>query len=581
MSEFTMCDECLDEYDSVKDRRFHHQTICCKKCGPKYSLYDGSGKIVAGDPVAEFGRIIGSGKIGIIKGIGGMHICSRIDRITDVREWYGRAQKPFAVMVRDVKSIMRYAEPTGPELNEVMSRYRPIVLMRKKKNDLTESISPGLDNIGIFLPYAGIHHLLFELLDTDGMIMTSANIPDEPMVLTDAEAMTMNADAYLLHDQKIINRADDTVLRMHGKRTSFIRRSRGYTPSYINTRYNGKVLALGAQENIVASVACDNKIQQTQYIGDHDSYGVAEYLENAASSLMRMLNCRPDIVALDMHPGYGNRKFAKRLSEDIGADMIEVQHHWAHCASLLADNWKEEGVILALDGTGYGDDGNAWGGEVMYADHERYERLAHLQYIPLLGSEKALYDLRRLRFAVDMMNNAESKLFDGQDADVLRKMMGKSVMTSSFGRLLDTLAFSLGVCRERTYDGEPAMKMEPLLSRGRMIRGYDTGTIGKEIMTAPLFTGFGKKEKKEDIAYSVVRSVIDQMVNIACDTAVSKGLNEIGVSGGVSYNGPICDMIDDEAKKRGMAVMHHSRVPNGDGGISVGQAVIALRRLTG
>jgi hydrogenase maturation protein HypF len=259
--------------------------------------------------------------------------------------------------------------------------------------------------------------------------------------------------------------------------------------------------------------------------------------------------------------------------------MITIQHHWAHCASLFADNEKEEGVVLALDGTGYGDDGNAWGGEVMYADLEHYERIAHLQYIPLLGSEKALYDLRRLKFAVDRINGVDNELFSDNDANVLNKMMSKSVKTSSFGRLLDTLAFSLDVCKERTYDGEPAMKLEPLLSRGKLLSGYDTEIVGKEVMTAPLFTLFGKKEKIEDIAYSVVRSVIEQMVGAACDTAVSKGLSEIGVSGGVSYNGPICEMIDNAVKERGMDVMHHSRVPNGDGGISAGQALIALRRL--
>jgi hydrogenase maturation protein HypF len=216
----------------------------------------------------------------------------------------------------------------------------------------------------------------------------------------------------------------------------------------------------------------------------------------------------------------------------------------------------------------------------MYASCGSYERVAHLQYIPLLGSEKALYDLKRLKFAVDRINGIESGLFDNESAMVLDKMMKKSVKTSSFGRLLDTLAFSLGVCSERTYDGEPAMKMEPLLSRGRMINSYTTELNGNEISTAPLFALFSKNEKKEDIAYSVARSVVNCMVNAACDTAVSKGLNCIGVTGGVSYNGPICDMIDDEASKRGMGVMHHTRIPNGDGGISVGQAMVALRRLS-
>ncbi|MCL1984066.1 MAG: carbamoyltransferase HypF [Methanomassiliicoccaceae archaeon] len=579
MSEFGMCEECSNEYGSQDDRRFHHQTVCCEKCGPEYSLYDSAGKKIGGDPIAGFGKLIDSSKIGIIKGMGGMHICSRIDNVKNVRKWYGRSQKPFAVMVRDIDTMFRYADPSDTELKEVSSRYRPIVLMRKITDEVTESISPGLDSIGVFLPYTGMHHLLFGNMRTDAMIMTSANIPGEPMILNDTEAMGMNADAYLLHNQKILNRADDTVIRINNGRTSFIRRSRGYTPSHIDSPYTGSVLALGAQENIVASVAFKGKVHQTQHIGDHDTEGVAEYLESASRSLMRMLGCDPQIVAVDLHPGYGNRRFARTICEETGAELTEVQHHWAHCSSLFTENEREEGVVLALDGTGYGDDGNAWGGEVMYADYERYERIAHLQYIPLLGSERALYDLRRLKFAVDRMNNVGSKLFDDDSTAVLNKMMNRSVMTSSFGRLLDTLAFSLDVCKERTYDGEPAMKMEPLLSRGKMLDGFETELKGKEIMTAPLFTMLTKKERKEDAAYSVVRAVTNRMVDAACDAAASRGLKEIGVSGGVSYNGPICRMIDEEAGRYGMNVIHHSKLPNGDGGISAGQASIALRRL--
>jgi hydrogenase maturation protein HypF len=579
MNKFELCSDCSKEYNSPEDRRFHHQTICCENCGPKYSLYGRSGNAISGNAISEFGKMIDSGKIGVIKGIGGMHICSRADNVKEVRKWYGRSYKPFAIMVRDVASLHRYAEPTEYELKEISSRYRPIVLMKKKESEVTDMISPGLDNIGIFLPYAGVHHLLFDSMSADAMIMTSANIPGHPMILNDEEAFGMNADAYLLHDQKIINRADDTVLRMRNERTSFIRRSRGYTPSYIEAPCKGNVLALGAQENIVASVACNGRIHQTQYIGDHDAEGVSEYLDDATASLMKMLNCKPEVVAVDLHPGYGNRKLAKRICEETDAELLDVQHHWAHAAALLLENDMDEGVILALDGTGYGSDGNAWGGEVIYTDMEKCDRYWHLQYVPLLGSEKALYDLRRLKFAVDRINNTDSKLFDDASANVLRKMMNTSVRTSSFGRLLDTLAFSLDICRERTYDGEPAMRTEPFLARGRKIDGYYAETKGNEIMTAPLFTLFDKKEKKEDIAYSVVRAVIDEMVNNACDAAISKGLECIGVTGGVSYSAPICDMIDEESSKRGMKVFHHSRVPNGDGGISIGQAALALRGL--
>ena len=341
MSAFAMCADCSKEYHSAADRRFHHQTICCQRCGPAYSLYDRQGNAIGGDPIKGFAKAIDSGMIGITKGIGGMHICSSISNIDNVRKWYGRSQKPFAVMVKDDDSIFGYADPTKEEITAVASCQRPIVLMKKKMSTVTSLISPGLDNIGIFLPYTGMHHLLFDDMGTDAMIMTSANIPGEPMILDDSKAFEMGADVYLLHDQKIINRADDTVLRMHGKRKAFIRRSRGYTPWHIDTVYKGNVLALGAQENITASVASGRRIHITQHIGDHDTEGVAEYLESASRSLMRMLNCVPDAVVTDLHPGYGNRRFAKAMCEETGAQMMEVQHHWAHCASLLIDNGKD------------------------------------------------------------------------------------------------------------------------------------------------------------------------------------------------------------------------------------------------
>jgi len=419
--------------------------------------------------------------------------------------------------------------------------------------------------------------MLFNNLGEDALIMTSANLPGEPMILDDEHVLELNADAYLLHDQKIMNRADDSVLRMNGKNVSFIRKSRGHIPSYIKIGIEGDVVSIGAQENLTASVAVNGKIWTTQHIGDGGSLGVPEYLDDAVRSMMKMLGSSPSVIAMDMHPGYSNRKVGRILSEEFGADIMEVQHHWAHAASLLADNREEECVAISVDGTGYGADGNAWGGEIMLADLERYERIAHLQNIPLLGSEKALYDLKRLKFAIDEMNGISSELFDDRDSNILRKMMPSSVRCSSLGRILDVLAFTLGVCEHRTYDGEPAMKMEPLLSRGKMIGGFETELKGKEIMTAGLFSRIDKKCDRNDTAYAIIRNVVNLMVMTACDAADSAGIRNIGLTGGVSYSAPICSMVEEEVNKRGMNLLVHRRVPNGDGGISVGQAAIALR----
>ena len=579
MKGFGMCRECRREYEDPADRRFHHQTVCCPECGPSYRLIGKDGFNIPGNPIEEFAGMLSEGKIGIVKSWGGMHICCTLDNIVGLREWYGRKQKPFAVMVKNERSILGYGVPTEKESENLRSPHRPIVLIKKRYSDLTELISPGLDNIGVFLPYTGVQHLLFEHLKDDALIMTSANVPGEPMILDDLEIMEMGADAYLIHNQPILNRADDSVLRVFGDRTFFIRRSRGHVPSYIPTSMKGSAAAVGAQENLTGAIAADGKIHPTQHIGDGEGVGVVDYLEEAIRTHIRLLGCRPEIVAVDLHPGYTNRGLAKRLSEEYGSAVIEVQHHWAHAASLMMDNDAESVVALTLDGSGYGTDGTVWGGEVLSADLSSFSRAAKLEGIPLLGSEKALYDLRRLRFAIDAMNGEENNSFTESEASVLMKMMDKSVKCSSMGRLMDALSYSLGVCSVRTYDGEPAMKLEPLLASGKLISGFETEISGGEVKTADLFSRIDKSQKPADVAYSIIYNVMRCLTEAAAEAADSDGIDSIGITGGVSYNSVVCDMFSEIAKGSGHELIFHNNIPNGDGGVSVGQAAIALKRI--
>ena len=479
MDAFPLCPECSKEFSDPSDRRFHHQTVCCPVCGPRYRLERQDGTLVDGDPIETLAGMLDDGCRAVVKGWGGMHICCNLDVVSVMRDWYGRRNKPFAVMARDMDAVRRYADPTPAEEAQLLSPNRPIVLVSKKESEVTELASPGLDNIGMFLPYTGMHHILFSHLKHDALVMTSANIPGEPMVTDDERAKELNADVYLLHNQPILNRADDTVLRMHGDRTQYLRRSRGSIPFGLDIGMRGDAVAVGAQENLTGSVASKGTIWPTQYIGNGEKIGVPEYLEEAVRTQMRFVGCEPEVVAMDLHPGYSNRRFAKALAEECGAETVEVQHHWAHAASLMADNRIDGCVALALDGTGHGDDGMAWGGEVLASDYEGYERVAHLEYIPLLGSERALYDLRRLKFAIDAMNGTENHDFPDRDAAVLSKLMGRSVRSSSMGRVLDALAFTLGVCRERTYDGEPAMRLEPGAHVRRRARDETGAAPGK------------------------------------------------------------------------------------------------------
>ena len=577
MKSFPMCPDCGSEYTDPSDRRFHHQTVCCPKCGPKYRLIDGNGNPIDGDPIKTFAKMIDEGKFGVAKSWGGMHIVANLDRIEEMREWYGRKQKPFAVMVKDVDTVLKYSEPTESELKEMTSPLRPIVLVRKK-DTMPDIISPDLDTVGMFLPYTGMQYLLFDAMEHDAAIMTSANVPGEPMILNDEDIMELGADMYLLHDQEIVNRADDSVVKMFGRNRYFLRKSRGHIPSYLRIGLKGDAVGIGPQENLTASVTKDGRIHSTQHIGNGESFGVVDYLDTATDSLIEMLGCKPSVIAMDLHPGYTNRRYGKELAERFGAETIEVQHHWAHCASLMAESGIDEIAALSIDGTGHGTDGNAWGGEVMYADLEKYDRLAHLQYIPLIGGDKALYDIRRLKFAIDSINGTDANYVTEQENNVFSKMIGSSIMTSSFGRFLDALAYSLGVCSMRTYDGEPAMKMESLLARGKKVEGFDTDIVDGQIMTAHLFRDLSKY-RKEDAAYSAVECVVARMVEVAADSASKHGIRKIGLTGGVSYSLPISQIFVDHVEELGFEPVLHDRVPNGDGGISVGQAAIALRRI--
>ena len=579
MDAFPACPSCGREYTDPQDRRFHHQTICCPQCGPSYRLVDNAGNPIPGEPIRTFAGLLRQGRIGIAKSWGGMHICCTLSETAHMREWYGRKQKPFAVMVRDLWAARKYCEPTPEEEGQLTSPFRPIVLVKKRDSELTELISPGLDNIGIFLPYTGMQELLFDCLGEDALIMTSANVPGEPMILSDEDIMTLGADCYLLHNQEIVNRADDSVLRLHGSDVFYIRKSRGAVPSFLEVPMKGSAVAVGAQENLAGAVAVNGRIYPTQHIGNGEGIGVPEYLEQAVRFQMSLVGCEPQVVAEDLHPAYLNRRFASSLAEEYDADLMDIQHHWAHAASLMVDRNLPRVTALAVDGTGHGDDGMAWGGEVLSCDYTSYKRLAHLEYIPLLGGQKALTDLRRLRFAIDEMNgDPNATTFSDKEAEVLRKLMGRSVMTSSFGRILDALSFSLGVCDTRTYDGEPAMKLEPLLAKGRLVPGFETYTENGIIRTTHLFQRLGSCDKA-DAAYSVVYNILSEMVCSAVADAQSKGEDYIGITGGVSYDTPMVRMAEELASRHGMKLQCHNSVPNGDGGISTGQAAIALHRL--
>jgi hydrogenase maturation protein HypF len=583
MRSFPMCDDCRQEYEGEENRRFHHQTISCPHCGPKYYLMDRDGARRPDDPIPTFAARIHEGAIGVSKSWGGMHICCTLATLPRFREWYRRKEKPFAMMVRDMEAAARYSDPNVFERKLLLSSQRPIVLVPKRQNDITELVSPGLGNIGIFLPYTEMQHLLFSYLPEDALIMTSANVPGDPMVLGDQDALALKADCYLMHDREIVNRCDDSVVRAFQGHTFYVRRSRGSVPSFVPYELKGSALGMGGQEHIAGAVAKDGRIYQTQYIGDASSYGVLVFLEQAMQYQMRLLDLTDvQVIGVDLHPGYSTRRLGKRLAEGMGAELVEVQHHWAHAASLMLESGLEEIVALTLDGTGYGSDGTAWGGEVLYSNFDSYHRVGHLQELPLLGGERAIQDVRRLVFAMAESGGWRYDRIDEDETKLLKKLMPTSPRSSSFGRVLDAVSCYLDICDYRSYDGEPAMKLERLLESGADSVPIELEREGNVIRSVDMFRQLVEsKGSSQDRAHSYVKALVRGLVDVAVEEAQKQGIDHIGLSGGVSYNATISAMAKSMIEQSGLKFVCHDVLPNGDGGVAAGQCAIALRRLQG
>ncbi|MBE0516273.1 MAG: carbamoyltransferase HypF [Methanophagales archaeon] len=594
MRDFTMCEKCLGEYTNPRDRRFHAQTISCPRCGPKYTLYGQKGEVLdERNPIETFARLVDDGALALAKSWGGMHLICTFDQANRLRKLYGRPAKPFAVMFRDLNAIERYLELNEREEKLLTSAHRPIMLLDKRLSSDSDSddlsaISPGLGTVGAYLPYSGLHHVLFRYLSSEGIIMTSANISGEPMVIRNEDAFNLNVDYFLVHNRTIVNRIDDSVLRCYEGGTFFLRRSRGFVPTSLKVLYKDRILSLGAGENVSTSISKEGNLYATQHIGNTYHYPTVEFLASGTERLMNLLGLTMadfDAIGVDLHPRYSTRRYGKKLSEEFSIELVEVQHHWAHAASLMLDRAVDEVVALALDGTGYGVDGKAWGGEILQSRYYSFERVGSLEEIPLIGGEMAIKDPRRLVFAIFSLlgkDTPTAQLVGEQEANVMEKLLKKAPKTSSFGRVLDALSSYLGICQRMTYDGEPAMKLERYLAEGEPTYEFETQVARadrKIVLTLPLFDQLAEyristEKDKADIAYSFVYALIKEMVEIAAEACNATGIPSIGITGGVSYDVPIVRMAEALVKEKGLRFLTHDRIPNGDGGISVGQNAI-------
>ncbi len=493
MHDFPMCDDCKHDYYDPLDRRFDAQGITCSQCGPNMSLYDATGnKIEVKDVFTETAKYIKEGSIVAIKGIGGIHLSSlatRDDVLEEFRRRKDRKNQPYALMSPNLEALKLFAEVSGVEENYLTSWRKPIVLLKKKHKIISDLVAPGLDTVGVMLPYTGIQTLLFKRIDEPALVMTSGNRRGLPMATTNQAAfheLGGLADYFLLHDRDIINRSDDSVIRIIDGMPAFTRRSRGYVPDPISIpTNNGIVVALGAELRNAAAIGTQDKVFMTQYLGDITSLEGLEFEKESINTMRDLLNItrNPDVIACDLHPGYMTSQYGQVISQEMDIPLVKSQHHHAHITSVMAEHKiKDEEVIgIALDGAGYGQDGQIWGGEVLKSSYIDYERLGQLEYLPMPGGDLCAYHPYRMLIAGltnaisddeirDITKNHIHHMLPHKEPELelILKQSRKDNMlkTSSFGRVLDSVSALLGLTNYRTYEGEPAMLFEAFASKG-------------------------------------------------------------------------------------------------------------------
>ena len=602
MTKFPMCDFCSEEYRDPLNRRFHAQTVACSQCGPKAYLATRTGALLDyNDPIREAGKLLEEGRIVAIKGNGGFHVATAttqskpIERLRNVKH---RTQKPFAIMARDLQTVKSFSEVNPDEAKLLVSYLKPIVLLKKRDDYyLSELISPGLHNVGVMLPYTGLHVMLFDRTKEPAFVMTSANPPSEPIVTENDEAIKKlgsTVEFFLVHNRPIAQRCDDSVVRLHGKNPSMIRRSRGYAPAPIHLKHSVDKCALGvgAEENVTSCVLLGDKAFISQFIGDVENVETLEFLKEAINHLLKLVNSKVDIIACDLHPKFATTKIARDLGSKLQCPVVPVQHHHAHLAALIGEHSLSEIIAIVCDGFGYGSDGTAWGGEILYGDRHGFQRLGHLQEQPMAGGDLAtLYPLRMAAGILYKSANVEEWVsahshhfpHGKKEVEVLMRQLERDVIpkTTSCGRILDAVSAILGICYERTYEGEPAMKLESAALGGRDVLNLQPKLEGNTINTTSMIEEVFRQNGKHhfaDLAHSAQSYIAKSLAQLAMEKAEQLNITTIGFSGGVAYNEEITSTIKRLIEENGFKFVVHRMVPPGDGGISFGQAMTASFR---
>jgi len=603
MSKFGMCDNCSDQYSDITNRRFRAQPIACRKCGPKIWITDSKGEILTSgndETIITMAQMLRDGKIVAIKGIGGFHLA--VDALNEkavinLRQRKQRDGKPFAMMAASIEKIKQYAEVSEQTKQLLKNPQSPIVLLPKKDScTIAPSVAQGLTTLGFMLCYAPLHYMIFEE-GVDVLVMTSANISDEPLICDNEialERLSNIADGFLMHNRDIYRPIDDSVFHIIENKPVPLRRARGYVPTPICSKSTLpiEILATGPDMKNTFCFAKQNQFICSEHIGDLADGLVYRHYIKSIDRLAKLFEVEPKVIACDLHPGYLSTQYAQSKKVE---NILHIQHHWAHAASVLAENEMNGSVIaLVCDGTGYGSDGAIWGCECLIASLEKFNRFGHLAYFPLPGgdaaSKEAIRPLLGLltkvygdNFDINILKKIEP---DSQKIDVILQQIEKkinTVETSSLGRVFDAVAALIGIGSHNTFDAELPMKLQGCITPS-IEQSYDFSIIQDSNMVFQLDIGQMVEEIITDVRANIPVDIISaKFHNCLCNALAEMALkarkktklNTVALSGGVFCNGYILEKTIKLLKKNKFNVLFNTAVPSNDGGVSLGQAAIA------
>ena len=635
MSAFAMCAECEREYEDVENRRFHAQPVACHICGPKAWLERADGKSVTAsmfsmlDDVDAVCTLLQKGEIVAIKGLGGFHLAcdaTQEGTVQKLRQRKKRYQKPFALMARDVAVIEEYCRVNAKERELLASSAAPIVLLQLKREDekkpiqnrIAPSVAPGQNTLGFMLPYTPLHHLILRRMNRP-IVFTSGNISDEPQCIDNDDArekLSQIADYFLFHNREIVNRVDDSVVRVIADKVQTMRRARGYAPAPINLPPGfeniPQILAMGSELKNTFCLLREGEAILSQHLGDLENAAAFNAYQDKLNLYLNLFEYQPEAIAIDLHPEYLSSKLGEELAAANQIKLYPIQHHHAHIAACMAENripLDSPPVLgIALDGLGYGTDGKLWGGEFLLADYRQFQRLATFKPVAMIGSEQAIYQPWRNTYAhlisANLWDNNQQqyseldifKFLNKKPLKLLNQLIEKGINSppaSSVGRLFDAVAAAIGICQEEcSYEGQAAIEMEALVDfdslnnhEETLIYPFNISFLDSIYCIDPcplwqaLLDDLQQQIPQPVIAAKFHASLANIIAEIVKRLSQENLINQVVLTGGVFQNRILLQQVTNRLQALGINVLTHNLIPANDGSLSLGQAVITAAKL--